>query len=175
MNNNLFKQRCEVIVTTMRASNFESVTAPVIAKWLEINDDVAGQVCSKLVRFRIFDKEGAARNTRYVMNSTAANSLKSAIDSNKGDVTKGVEYFTKWYLDHKKPTKPIKEIKAEGRRLLKIESSNNVDQSTQQAIESLMGLIQRNKDLQAEVDLLKEEVQRLQQYERVYKQLKDLL
>ena len=165
MNNKLFINRCETILVTMKAKNCQSVRTPEVAKWLEMTDANAINVMAKMCKLNIFKKIGAAQLTRYELSDNCNNSLIAAINEHN-DVIKAASVVVKWYVDHKSNPTPQQEIS---------ESKKPIDAKRKQAVRFLLDLIKENEDLQAEVELLRDEVAKLQEIEKKYNKITELV
>lgn len=169
---NLFASRCETVLTTMRSGNFESVTTKQIAQWLEMSESAVTPFMPKLIKYNFLKKVGAARNTTYELTEACHNSLESQMKS-KNDLIQSVKYVVNWFINH--PAVKANELTTEnGKKFLKVKTSEELDEEANNSINQLMNVINQNKELRAEVELLREEVERLRIIEEKYKQIKSL-
>lgn len=167
----LFNDRCETLLVTMVSGKFQSITSKQVMQWLDINESAVGPFMQKVCSFNILKKVGAARNTTYELTEGCNNSLVSQMKTK--DVIQAVKYVVNWQIKHPK-TKVQKLTTEAGKQFLKVQSTEELDESANNAINQLMSLINQNKDLRAEVALLREEVERLKVYEEKYNQIKSI-
>lgn len=173
MNNNLFISRCEIILVTMKGGNFSSITSKQVAKWLNIEEATASQVIAKACKYNILKKEGAASKTCYKLTIDCYNSLESK--SNASGVGEAAKYVAEWFVTHPSNKNKVKEVVTEsGKKLVKVQTVQELDEEANLAINKLMDVINQNKELRAEVELLREEIERLRVIEDKYKQIKSL-
>ena len=152
MNNRIFIERCETILVTMKAKNCQSVRTPEVAKWLEANDATAGQVLAKMCKFHLFKKVGAAQLTRYELSDECHNSFVLSINE-YNDVLKAATKVVKYFVEHQKMPIPQQP-----------DAKKAIDPKRKQAVEFLLELIKDNEDLKVEVELLREENAKLQEF-----------
>ena len=176
MTNKLFINRCETILVSMKAKDCQSVRTSEVAKWIEAADATAGQVMAKMCKFNIFKKVGAAQLTRYELSAQCHNSLIAAINE-QNDIVKAVAKVVNWYVDHKSNPIPQQEVS---------ESKKPIDAKRKQLIGAVLQIFDLNEkeledlrqerdDLKAENELLRGEVERLQEIEKKYKQIIELV
>lgn len=166
MDNSLFISRMESILTTMRLSDNHSITTSQVAQWINSNVPATSLVIAKACKLNILKKFGAAAKTYYQMSDVCSNSFESAMRQNGNDVMTSVAQVVDWFMN--KNTIPVQEKKEESSTLTKISPE------TKQAILGIRNILKENEDLQAEVELLKEEVSRLKKYELFYNQISKL-
>lgn len=164
MNNKIFINRCETILVTMRSGSMTSVRTQQVAKWIEAQENVAGQVVAKMCKLNLFKKVGVARSTCYELTDQCNNSLIAAVNEYK-DILKAVTKVVNYYVNKK--TVVVKQPQ--------VEHASPISPRAKQAINLLRDLIKDNEDLQAEVELLREEVKRLTVIEEKYKQITELI
>lgn len=169
MNNNLFTNRCETLFTTVRSGNFKSITTKQVANWLELELSVTSQFITKVVSLGMLEKVGGGRNTSYKLSNSFNNSLESAISTHGNDILSGVKQTVKWYIERKPITS--KEVTINGKKFIKV-NSKPVTPETQQAIDYMVNILKTVEDQKAEIELLREEVEKLKKYEDYYKQIK---
>ena len=167
MTNKLFIHRCKVLVTTMKAGNCQSVSLSTIAKWLESSEHSAYQFLQKAIKFGIIEKKG----NEYKISDNCSNSIKASGTDISAAVDKVVEFF----INNHKPTAKVITTTT-GRKLVKVESKEKVSAETQNAIDHIISIIKERDDLKAEVELLREELEKTQQdltkYKTFYKQIR---
>lgn len=181
MNNSLFIQRCEVILTTMQSGGFKKVNTKQASKWLEMSEAAAGQFLAKACSFNLLKKVGAGYNTSYELSQDCYNSLQSKLQSNGSDMNSAVHYVVDWFVNHSKKVKAKTITTESGKKFVKVQSTEELDAVSKQAIDNIMAIINQNKqlkvekqDLETEIDLLKGEIERLKQFEDKYNQIKQL-
>lgn len=162
MTNKLFISRCETILVTMRAKGFQSVRTADIAKWLEMESTSVGQFMTKLMKYNLLKKVGAASKTSYELSNECHNSYLAAINE-CNDVVKAAHRVVEHYINHKQTPIPVQEGK------------KSIDPRQKQAVEFLLDIIKENGDLKAENELLREEVTRLQEIEKKYNKITELI
>lgn len=167
MNNKLFISRCETVLVSMKAKDCKSVRTPEVAKWLELNDANAGQVIAKMCKFNILKKVGAASLTNYQLSDQCSNSLIAAINEHN-DVIKAVSKVVEWYVNRTQNPIPQQEEK---------QALRKIDPKRKQAIDFLMAILDDNEaevsalrsrvgDLEAELELLREENAKLHEFKK---------
>ena len=170
MNNKIFIHRCEIILTTMRASGCQKATTKQIAKWLNIAEGSASQVIAKACKRNILNKKGAASLTCYVLTDNCSNSLEQQLNSGK-DINAAVTYVVNWFVNKQSKISAKKVTSVNGKEFVKVKSAEELDAVSKQAIDNILSVINQNKELKAAVELLQEEVERLKPYEEYYKKV----
>lgn len=170
MNNKIFISRCEIILTTMRASGCQKATTKQIAKWLNIAEGSASQVIAKACKQNILNKKGAASNTYYVLTDGCSNSLEQQINTGK-DINAAVTYVVNWFVNKQSKISAKKVTSVNGKEFVKVKSAEELDAVSKQSIENILVIINQNKELRAHVELLQGEIDRLKPYEEYYKRL----
>lgn len=168
MNNKIFIDRCETLFVTIKSGNYSSVTTQKVADILEIEAASALQFVNKVISFNMLVKCGGGRNTVYKLSADFHNSLKSSMENL--DLINGVKKTVAWFISHPKEERAKEITLPNGKRLIKVESKK-VDVESQHAIDCVLSLVNSNKELKAENELLKEEIERLKKYEEYYKQI----
>lgn len=157
----------------MKAGGYKNITTKQVSTWIESEEPTALNVLAKACKFNLFKKEGGASKTCYVLSSTTHNNYESALSRNHGDIQKTASSIVRWAIEH--PTNPAKEIVTQnGKRLVKIVSTADVDNETQHAIDMITAIVTQNRELKAENELLKEEIERLKKFEDYYKTVKEI-
>lgn len=164
MNNKIFINRCETILITMRNGNMSSIRTQQVANWIETQDNIAGQVMAKMCQLNLFKKVGAARNTCYELTDQCNNSFIAAISEHK-DILKATAKVVDYFVN-KKSVVPVVDHTP---------SQSPISSKAKQAIILLRDLIKENEDLQAEVELLREENTKLHEIEKKYNQITELI
>lgn len=174
MNNKIFIDRCETLIVTMKAGNYAVVTCRQVARWLKCSEAVAGNFLAKMCKMSMLQKQGAASKTSYKLTEWFSNSLLESLNKCNGDVGAAAKKTVAWFVEH--PKVAVHEITtATGNKITKVVSSEKLSEEAQTATNYLLAIIKQNGDLLAEVQLLREEVQRLSEYEQKYKQIKSLM
>lgn len=174
MNNSIFIARCETVLTTMHASNCESVTSAQIAKWLEVEPASASVVIQKMCKHDILMKVGAAAKTHYVLTDICKNSI---IDKLKGakTISQVMKPVVDYLVNHHKKVEAKDVITHDGRRLHKIVATEELSARAKSAADNILSLIDYTERLESKVKNLEEEVKRLKEFEEKYKQIKSLM
>ena len=164
MNNKIFINRCETVLITMRNGNMSSIRTQQVAKWLETQENTAGQIMTKMCQHNLLKKVGAARNTCYELSDQCNNSLIASINE-QNDVLKAITKVVNYFVNKKTVTVEQPQT----------EHTSPISPRAKQAITLLRDLIKENEDLQAENELLREEVERLRDIEKKYNQITELV
>lgn len=178
MNNKIFIDRCESLLNTIGLNNFESVKKDQVAEWLKMPKSAAGQFLSKAILFDILKRSGKTSDMQYRLSDACHNALQSKLKEND-DVITAVKITVNHFL-LKKPKVEVKEITtASGKKLTKVVSSKELEDESNKLIEFISNplnqlvllnkqLNNKVKELEAERDLYKEEVENLQKYKEFY-------
>jgi hypothetical protein len=158
----------------MQSGGFKKVNTKQASKWLEMSEAAAGQFLAKACSFNLLKKVGAGYNTSYELSQDCYNSLQSKLQSNGNDMNSSVHYVVDWFVNHSKKVKAKTIITESGKKFVKVQSTEELDAVSKQAIDQILTIINQNKELKAEVELLKEEIERLKPYEEKYNQIKQL-
>lgn len=178
----LFQNRCEIILTSMRASGKEEITTKQVLQWLNMRMTGIQPVMAKLCEKGFYRKIWKGPTTVYILTDDCHNALEQAIRSKNGNINQAISYVVNWFLN--KPSKvDVKAVITEsGKRLIKVKSSEELDESSKMAIDNLMAIIDQNKqlkrdrqELETEIELLKGEIERLKVFEEKYKQIKSVI
>lgn len=157
----------------MKSGGYREITTKLVAKWIETEEYIALTVLSKACKFNLFIKTGKGSKTCYKLSESAHNNYEWSLMSNNGDITKACIAV----VNHATST-PVNEVKtittSTGRKLTKVISSTKVDVESQKAVDSILKIVAQNKDLIAENELLREEVERLKKFEDYYKTVKEI-
>ena len=171
---NLFQGRCEIILTTMYSGSIKKATTKQVATWLEISEPSAGQFLANACTLNILKKVGAGYNTAYQLSTDCYNSLQSKLQSNGNVINQAVSSVVNWFLTKASKVQAQSITTESGKKLVKVQSSEELDAVSKQAIDQILTIINQNKELKAEVELLREEIERLKPYEEKYNQIKQL-
>lgn len=170
MDNRLFISRCETVITTMRASSSHIATTKQIAKWLNIDNAAASQFVIKICKYNILQKQGAASKTTYTLSEMCNNFLEQKINSTN-DIVSSVSSTVSWFINYQTKPSLQKITSANGKEFVKIKSVEELDSDSKQSINNLLLIINQNKEMQARIKLLKEEIERLKPFEEKYKKI----
>lgn len=175
MNNRTFVTRCEIVLTTMKSGNFQKITTKQVAGWLDVAEPSALTFLAKACKCNIFKKMGAASKTYYELTSSCHNSLQETMIAKDNSITDSVSVVVNWFVNRSNSVQ-AKELTTEsGRKLIKVKTSEELDEQSKQAIDQILTIVNQNKELKAEVDLLREKVERLKGFEQKYNQIKALM
>ena len=171
---NLFQSRCEIILTSMRASGSNEITTKQVLHWLNMRATGIQPVMAKLCEKNFYRKIWKGPTTVYVLTDDCHNAIEQAIRTKNGNINETITYVVDWFLTKANKVQAKSITTESGKKLVKVQSSEELDAVSKQAIDNLMSIINQNKDLRAEVELLREEVERLRIVEEKYKQIKSL-
>ena len=170
MDNRLFISRCETVITTMRASSSHIATTKQIAKWLNIDNAAASQFMIKICKYNILQKQGAAAKTTYTFSESCSNFLERRIHSTN-DVVSAVSEVINWFINCQTKPSLQKITSATGKELVRVKAVEEVDNLTKQSINNLLTLINQNKKMEEQLQLLNAEIERLKPFEEKYRKL----
>ena len=172
MTNQLFISRCATILATMRGGGFNSVTTKQIAQWLNMEEAAASQVIAKACKFNILQKVGAAAKTKYQLSKDCHNNLESKCTTM--GINEAAKYVAEWFINYSSKRSIKKVTTVNGKTYTKVESQEELDAESKQAVDSIILIINENKDLKAENELLKEEIEKLKPYKEYYEKVKSV-
>jgi acetamidase/formamidase len=138
-------------------------------------------VMAKLCEKNFYRKIWKGPTTVYVLTDDCHNAIEQAIRTKNGNINEAITYVVNWFLT-KTNIIQAKSITTEsGKKFVKVQSTEELDAVSKQAIDNIMAIINQNKqlkvekqDLETEIDLLKGEIERLKKFEDKYNQIKQL-
>jgi hypothetical protein len=158
----------------MRASGSNEITTKQVLHWLNMKATGIQPVMAKLCEKNFYRKIWKGPTTVYVLTDDCHNAIEQAIRTKNGNINEAITYVVNWFLTKTNRIQAKSITTESGKKLVKIQSSEELDAVSKQAIDQILTIINQNKELKAEVELLKEEIERLKPYEEKYNQIKQL-